>query len=549
MKKEKEIKKKEKNAEKKSVKKKVKEQKKEQKDVKKKSAKKKVKEEKDEKQEIKKINAMRFSELSDEEKEDLENKYKKIRKRIFNISQYLKHPITNEVLITEEKIKLALEDFGKCKYAYILHDKDLKEDKTEKPAHFHIVIQTENPVSLIVVAKRFDILPNYINLPKGQNSFGDCCEYLTHENERQQEKGKYLYSDEEVKANFDFRALVNETIEKRLNAELRGEMTEKTFYFNKVRNGEMTLNDVLKEDINFYYDHERELKYFRNVYLQEVAEMPAVRLNFYIYGQGGAGKDVMSRALARSLFPDETDDSKIFYIVGNDNVLFDGYDGQPVLIWSDFRAEELLKTFGYKRGIIFKIFDTHPTKFNLNVKYGKISLINKYNIVNSVQKYRGFLNGLSGEYVDSEERVHYAEDKKQSYRRFPVIFPIRTDDFDILINRGFLGEGSYEEYNAICGIVGNLKAIEQLKDKDERKRIQMQTLTIPCDEIKKIEEKSYEEDKNYDFENFGKTRVQIRNEQIIAEDPNFKYVDTLLKIEEDEEYIEENEKDNNENKQ
>lgn len=533
----KETKKKEKNAERKSVKKKEKEIKKEEKDVKKKSAKKKVKEEKSEKQEIKKINAMRFSELSDEEKEDLENKYKKIRKRIFNISQYLKHPESDETLITEEKIKLALKEFGECKYAYILHDKDLKEDSTEKPPHFHIVIQFKNPVSLFVVAKRFDILPNYIEFPKGRDAFGDCCEYLTHENERQQEKGKYLYSDEEVKANFDFRALVNETIEKRLNAELRGEMTEKTFYFNKVRNGEMTLNDILKEDINFYYDHERELKYFRSVYLQEVAEMPAVRLNFYIFGQGGAGKDVMSRALARSLYPEIEDDSKIFYIVGNDNVLFDGYDGQPVLIWSDFRAEELLKTFGYKRGIIFKIFDTHPTKFNLNVKYGKISLINKYNIVNSVQNYRAFLNGLSGEYVDSEERVHYAEDKKQSYRRFPVIFPIRTDDFDILINRGFLGEGSYEEYNAICEIVGNLKAIEQLKDKDERKKIQMQTLTIPCSEIKKIEEKSYEEDKNYDFENFGKTRVQIRNERIIADDSSFEYVDTLLKIEEEDEKI------------
>lgn len=533
----KETKKKEKNAEKKSVKKKGKEIKKEEKDVKKKSAKKKVKEEKNEKQEIKKINAMRFSELSNEEKEDLENKYKKIRKRIFNISQYLKHPETDEVLITEEKIKLALEEFGECKYAYILHDKDLKEDNTEKPPHFHIVIQFKNPVSLFVVAKRFDILPNYIEFPKGRDAFGDCCEYLTHENERQQEKGKYLYADEEIKANFDFRTLINETVEKRFNAELRGEMTEKTFYFNKVRNGEMTLSDVMSEDINFYFEHERELKYFRNVHLQEVAEMPAVRLNFYIFGQGGAGKDVMSRALARSLYPEIEDDSKIFYVVGNDNVLFDGYDGQPVLIWSDFRAEELLRTFGYKRGIIFKIFDTHPTKFNLNVKYGKISLINKYNIVNSVQNYRAFLNGLSGEYVDSEERVHYAEDKKQSYRRFPVIFPIRTDDFDILINRGFLGEGSYEEYNAICEIVGNLKAIEQLKDKDERKRIQMQTLTIPCSEIKKIEEKSYEEDKNYDFENFGKTRVQIRNERIIADDPNFEYVDTLLKIEEEDEKI------------
>ena len=535
MKKEKEQKKKEKNVEKKSVKKK--EIKKEEKDVKKKSAKKKVKEEKSENQEIKKINAMRFSELTDEEKEDLENKYKKIRKRIFNISQYLKHPESDEVLITEEKIKLALEQFGECKYAYILHDKDLKEDNTEKPPHFHIVIQFKNPVSLFVVAKRFDILPNYIEFPKGRDAFGDCCEYLTHENERQQEKGKYLYSDEEIKANFDFRTLINETVEKRLNAELRGEMTEKTFYFNKVRNGEMALNDVLKEDINFYYDHERELKYFRNVHLQEVAEMPAVRLNFYVYGQGGAGKDVMSRALARSLFPEETDDSKIFYVVGNDNVLFDGYDGQPVLIWSDFRAEELLRTFGYKRGIIFKIFDTHPVKFNLNVKYGKISLINKYNIVNSVQDYRSFLDGLSGEYVDREEKIHRAEDKKQSYRRFPVIFPIRADDFDILINKGFLGEGSYEEYNEICEIVANLKAIEQIKDKDERRKIQMQTLAIPCKEIKKVEEKSYEEDKNYDFENFGKTRVQIRNERIIADDPNFEYVDTLLKIEEEDEKI------------
>lgn len=541
MKKEKETKKKEKNAEKKSVKKKVKEQKKEEKDVKKKSAKKKVKEEKDEKQEIKKINAMRFSELSDEEKEDLENKYKKIRKRIFNISQYLKHPTTDEVLITEEKIKLALEDFGKCKYAYVLHDKDVKEDGTEKAPHFHVVIQTENPVSLFVVAKRFDILPNYIEFPKGRNAFGDCCEYLTHENEKQQEKGKYLYADEEIKANFDFRALVNETIEKRLNAELRGEMTEKTFYFNKVRNGEMTLNDVLKEDINFYYDHERELKYFRGVHLQEVAEMPAVRLNFYIFGQGGAGKDVMSRALARSLYPEIEDDSKIFYVVGNDNVLFDGYDGQPVLIWSDFRAEELLRTFNYKRGIIFKIFDTHPQKFNLNVKYGKISLINKYNIVNSVQNYKLFLDGLSGEYEDRERNLHKAEDKKQSYRRFPVIFPIRVDDFDMLINKGFLGEGSYEEYNEICEIVGNLKGIEQLKDKDKRRKMQMKTLTIPCNEIKKIEEKSYEEDENYDFENFGKTKEQIRNERKIADEPKFDSV-RLIEIEEDEEDNDENKK-------
>ena len=485
----------------------------------------------EENQEIKKVSALKFSELSVEAKEDLENKYKKIRKRIFNISQYVKHAETGEDIIDEEKIKLALENFGKCKYAYILHDKDVKEDGTEKPAHFHIVIQTENPVSAIVVAKRFDILPNFVEFPKGKNAFGDCCEYLTHENERQQEKGKHLYSDEEIKANFDFRALINETIEKRLNAELRGEMTEKTFYFSKIRNGEMTLNDVLREDINFYYDHERELKYFRSVYLQEVAEMPKTRLNFYVYGEGGAGKDSMSRALARSLYPDEEDDSKIFFVVGNDNVLFDGYDGQPVLIWSDFRAEDLFRTFNYKRGMIFKIFDTHPVRFNLNVKYGKINLINKYNIVNSVQSYKNFLDGLSGEYTDREKNLHKAEDKKQSYRRFPAIIPIRTDDFDIMINKGFIGEGSYEEYNEIKGVIANFRAIEQIKDVKKRRKLQIQSMSRVCDEVEKIETKSLEENENYDFENFGKTREQIREERKIADEQNYEYTaESLIEL-------------------
>ena len=489
-------------------------------------------EKKEENQEIKKVNVMKFSELSDEEKEDLENKYKKIRKRIFNISQYVKHPETGESIIDEERIKLALEDFGKCKYAYILHDKDVKEDGTEKLAHFHIVIQTENPVSVIVVAKRFDILPNFIEFPHGRDAFGDCCEYLTHENKRQQEKGKHLYSDEEIKANFDFRDLIIETIEKRLNTMLRGKMTEKAFYFSKIRNGEMTLNDVMREDINFYFDHERELKYFRSVYLQEVAEMPKNRINFYIYGEGGAGKDSMSRALARSLYPDIEDDSKIFFTVGNDNVLFDGYDGQPVLIWSDFRAEELLRTFNYKRGIIFKIFDTHPIRFNLNVKYGKVNLVNKYNIVNSVQSYKMFLDGLSGEYTDRERNLHKAEDKKQSYRRFPAIIPVRTDDFDIMINRGFLGEGSYEEYNEIKGVIANFRAIEQIKDVKKRRKLQIQSVSRVCDEAKKIETKSLEENENYDFENFGKTREQIREERKIADELHYNYVDKIVEAEE-----------------
>ena len=463
-----------------------------------------------EKIKVVKASVLKFSDLSLEERQDLKEKYKKNRQRTFNIMQYVEHPETGEPLITEDRIKDALSKFGQCRYAYILHDKDKKEDGSEKKPHFHIVIQTQSPVNLIVVAERFDIMPNFIDIPKGRNSFGDCCEYLTHENPKEQEKGKHLYNDSEIRANFNFRELIDKTVTIRMNSELRGGVGSlKTYYFNQVHKGKMTLTDVYNEDMEFYYNNERQLKYFRGVYLEEHAEMPRVRLNFYVYGEGGAGKDVMSRALARSLFPDEMDDDKIFYTVGNDNVLFDGYDGQPVVIWSDFRAEELLKTFNFKRGIIFKIFDTHPTKFNLNVKYGKINLINKYNIVNSVQEYKDFLDGLSGEYVDAMGTEHLSEDKKQSYRRFPVIIPIRTNDFDVLINKGFVGTGDYFEYNEIKRIQGNLRELVKIQDDKKRREIEMKTLEIPCNEISKldiVEDVEFDEKK---FKNYGKTLPSI----------------------------------------
>lgn len=464
-----------------------------------------------EKIKVVKASVLKFSDLSLEERQDLKEKYKKNRQRTFNIMQYVEHPETGEPLITEDRIKDALSKFGQCRYAYILHDKDKKEDGSEKKPHFHIVIQTQSPVNLIVVAERFDIMPNFIDIPKGRNSFGDCCEYLTHENPKEQEKGKHLYDDSEIRANFNFRELIDKTVTVRMNSELRGGVGSlKTYYFNQVHKGKMTLTDVYNEDMEFYYNNERQLKYFRGVYLEEHAEMPRVRLNFYVYGEGGAGKDVMSRALARSLFPDEMDDDKIFYTVGNDNVLFDGYDGQPVVIWSDFRAEELLKTFNFKRGIIFKIFDTHPTKFNLNVKYGKINLINKYNIVNSVQEYKDFLDGLSGEYVDAMGTEHLSEDKKQSYRRFPVIIPIRTNDFDVLINKGFVGTGDYFEYNEIKRIQGNLRELVKIQDNEKRREIEMKTLEIPCNEISKldtVEDVEFDEKK---FKNYGKVRPVIQ---------------------------------------
>ena len=73
--------------------------------------------------------------------------------RIFNIMQYEKHPETGEVLLTEEKIKVALLSHRSIKrWAYICHDKDvysaLDEEQNPdhkvgetKPRHWHVAIE------------------------------------------------------------------------------------------------------------------------------------------------------------------------------------------------------------------------------------------------------------------------------------------------------------------------------------------------------------------------------------------------------------------------
>lgn len=123
-----------------------------------------------------------------------------------------------------------------------------------------------------------------------------------------------------------------------------------------------------------------------------------------------------------------------------------------MVIWSDFRAVDLINTLG-GRGNVFRVFDTHPSKQRQNVKYVSTNLINTVNIVNSVQPYIEFLNGLSGEYVDRKGNSFKSEDKKQSFRRFPFIIPLYEQDFALLINQGFMNNDEnfleYEEYTRI----------------------------------------------------------------------------------------------------
>lgn len=394
-----------------------------------------------------------------------------MRARVFNIMQYEKHPTTGEPLIDEDIIKVALAHKTIRQWAYICHDEDVYSLRDEaddttgerkagdvKPRHWHIVCRCENAVDTALIAKWFGISENYVDVPKGAGAFLDCVEYLTHEDTKQEKLGKRRYEDSKVRANFDFRKELDERAEKKLK--YGKDVSPKDALRHDVRYEGLTLKQAQERDKFLYIDDMEKLKKLRMDYIGD-CKPPATRINYYVQGRGGVGKGLICRAIARSLFPQYTEDEDIFFEVGAKGAAFEGYDGQPVIIWNDRRAIDLLQELN-GRGNVFNVFDTHPTKQKQNIKYGSVNLCNAVNIVNSVQPYIEFLDGLAGEYKDRDGNLQEVEDKGQSYRRFPFMILLHEDDFDMLLNRGFIeNTKDFEEYIQYTGIRGNMQRIAE----------------------------------------------------------------------------------------
>lgn len=344
-----------------------------------------------------------------------------------------------------------------------------------KPAHWHIVIESKNnAIEIGVIAKWFGISDNYVNIAKGAGAFLDCVQYLTHESDKQQGLGKRLYEDDEVKANFAFRALLDKRAEQK--AKYGYDLDPKDELRRQVFDGELSLREVQKKYPMEYINDRDKLIKLRLDYIQK-APLPKARYNYYICGDGGQGKDTASIFLAHALYPKIENDDDLFFITGAEGATFEGYDGQPVIIWSDCRSGDLFKKLG-TRGNIFNVFDTTPHRQSQNIKYGATNLINEVNIVNSVQPFDKFLDNLVGEYTDKDGQKHTAEDneKAQSYRRFPFIMPLRADDFDILINQAYMdGESRYDTYMRYLCIKGNFGKLIRMMPKGSIEKYNMST--------------------------------------------------------------------------
>lgn len=376
-------------------------------------------------------------------------------------------------------------------YAYIVHDKDvytqekiLKEmpelEGTHKKDHVHVLMQFSYNQELDRLVEWFGLSPNFFEKGKGRGAWEDKLIYLTHEDDKQQALGKHLYPDSEVIADFDFRKVIDDYKAKKLEMKSKygkSNLTEKEVLRMDVLKDGMTLREAMEKNPILFAEDYNTLSKMRGFYLQKQTP-PHFRLNLYIEGSGGVGKDLMARSIALSMYPDMLNYDDVVFEAGASGAEFEGYDGQPVIIWADVRAGELIGRFG-RENVLSGILEPFQgkSKKKQNVKYSSTSLVNAVNIFTGADKWTDFLNGLVGEYTDRSGKSYKSENKYQSYRRFPLIIPVSQSEFDIMLNKGFMFDNEnwleYFSYKCVSGsfaranarLSGNKEALERVEGK------------------------------------------------------------------------------------
>lgn len=322
-----------------------------------------------------------------------------------------------------------------------------------KTSHWHVVIGFgKNAKSVDEIAAMMHIPSNLVHkIRGGKKGLANMLAYLIHITPDARAKNKHEYSDGIVKGlrfpdeppydaftNYaDFaRAFENDALQLELDALM-------------VMSGKITPADLKEKNPKYYLNNIDKIRKARREYVNSLPT-PEMLSNFYIgamsyedsgsHQKGRIGKGLMANILAIShlmqKYPDvdfmsmNEDDLKASHYVfhaGSDKVTFDGYDGEPIIIWDDIRSDQLIKVFG---GVdrVFDALDTHPKPVAVHVKFDHVYLKNCINIFCGTETYVEFITRLSVREVSyGGGRVALQEDSAQAIGRFPYIVQISPE--------------------------------------------------------------------------------------------------------------------------
>ena len=385
-----------------------------------------------------------------------------------------------KVLLNMKQFENALNIHATIKmYSWIKHDKDIftqiDKDKNDeqfenckigkpKPPHIHAVLEFNTAIKVSSIAKWFGVKENRIEYPsRNDKTFGkEKYAYQTHRWE-DATLLKFVYDENEVhiKSGVDRKEWfdnINTWKQARVeNKEV--DFNDKEIldaWLNKVEYKGYSLDELKKKiRLNNYYKYERYFLKARENYLFYNAPLPSTRHNFYIDAnennntRSATGKSLFTKCLAcyfakeyienyEKYTYDELKTMKIIYEVGDKKVAFQKYDGEPIIVFNDLSNYDIKDMLGHRN--IKNVFELFPTRFGLDKKYGDICIIAKYILVNGIEPFETFINGIAGKYKDKlGEMVNEDADTEQYFRRF-VCNAFLEDDNTIRLrwNKGVL---------------------------------------------------------------------------------------------------------------
>ena len=330
-------------------------------------------------------------------------------------------------------------------YAFIVHDKDTKDDGTLKRPHVHIMMRFNNPTPIKTVCNWFGVTENYFETigDKNGSSWETAVNYLIHGND----ETKFQYAHEEVTSNFNYTAFIDKyksSINNRKNGNAR-EKREKEIY-DLILFGFLKKHNIASEDQTLIepfelYKYKRCIEMAFEVRSDRLLEREQTRGEemevIYLHGDAGTGKTTHAKKIAEKK-------GYAISISSSSNDPLQDYKGQECIILDDFRSS------GQKGADILKMLDPH-TSTSVKSRFKNKSLAEcKMIIITSTKTVEEWWSEL-----DFNEK----EPIEQFKRRISHIYNIKKNTIDVFVrnNDGFEKCGTIENKIAEIHKMDDLK--------------------------------------------------------------------------------------------